>query len=293
MKIGTLEKLRLGFGVYAVDGEGDGGSASDGDGANQSDGGNSDLNGNSNSAISQGSNQTFQESMPEKFRVFEGEGDAATFNLEGSAKKLLDSYVALEKRGGAPESVDDYSIDGTAIGDDFSFDDFKKDEANQSFLKSMHAAGLNNSQVQKVLEFGIKELMPGLTEGSKFLNTEESVNYLQSEVWKDGQEYKENMALANKAYSSLSGELQEKINDPNQPGGTLGNHPLFNEVMALFGKEMREDRPPNQDTGMGDAVNIEELMSSEAYKNPKDPQHKKVSEQVQAYFNKKFPSKAS
>jgi hypothetical protein len=239
------------------------------------------------SAIAAANELPLHEAMPEKFRVFEGEGDAAQFNLEGSAKKLLDSYSALEKRNGAPESPDDYKVESEALGEDFSFDEFKKDETNQAFLKSMHAAGLNNGQVQKVLEYGMKELIPGLMQGNQSLNQEDSIKHMQTEVWTDQKQYAENMNLANRAYSSLSPDLQDKINK------AIGNDPVFLEVMSIFGKEMQEDTSPSETITDDEAVEVEKLMMSEAYRDSKHPEHKKVSQQVAVYFQKKHPQKSA
>lgn len=244
------------------------------------------------SAISSGNEIPFNEAMPEKFRVFDGEGDQSQFNLEASSKKLLESYTALEKRGGAPESPDDYTVDPENISEGFNFDEFKQDETNQAFLKSMHAAGLNNGQVEKVLSYGMKELIPGLMQGNQALSADSTIEHLKNEVWTDPGQYEQNIGMAHRAYSSLPEDLQNEINNAEQAGGAIGNHPVFNKVMALFGKEMREDTPPSESAGMGEAVEIEKLMSSDAYKNPKNPEHKDVSKTVQNYFQKKYSQKA-
>jgi len=246
------------------------------------------------SAISSaGGDLPFNEAVPEKFRVFEGEGDDATFNLEASSKKLLDSYTALEKNNGAPESVDAYSIESDKLGEDFSFDEFKKDETNQAFLKRMHAAGINNKQLKEVLEYGVGELIPSLMSGNQALTQDDALSHMKSEVWSDPAQYNENMALSGRAYSSLPEDLQQEINNAEQSGGAIGNHPVFLKVMALFGKEMGEDTPPSENAGLGDSVEIEKLMLSDAYKDSKHPEHEKVSKQVKAYFESKHPAKAS
>ena len=60
--------------------------------------------------------------------------------------------------------------------------------------------------------------------------------------------------------------------------------------MAQIGATMREDRPLSNTPSVSDSVNIDELMSSDAYKNDKDPNHARVSQQVQNYFKQKYPS---
>lgn len=294
MKLGILERLLFLGILHCNDGTGDGGGSGGegpGDGAPGGDAGDGAGDGGQGSAISAGSALPISEAMPEKFRVFEGEGEEAKFNLEGSASKLIDSYTALEKRGGAPETPDDYAIDGTNISENFNFDEFKSDDTNKAFLKSMHAAGLNNGQVQKVLEYGMKELIPGLMSGNQSLNEADALEHMKNEVWKEGAQYSENMALSGKAYSSLSSELQQEVNNPDQPGGAIGNHPVFLKVMSIFGKEMGEDRSVEETSGLSDQVEVEKLMLSEAYKDSKHPDNAKVSKQVRDFYLAKTKGK--
>ncbi len=237
------------------------------------------------SALAQGDTTPIHERLPEKFRVFDGEGDKKVFNLESSAGKLLESYSHLEKKAGSgetpPESPEGYEIDGKAFGEEFNVEEFMADEGTQSFMKRMHAKGVTNSQMQEILEYGLKEWAPNLVGGNQSLNTDECVQHLKSEIWKTDSEYKENMTAANRAYRSLPKALQEQVNE------RIGNDPLFNQVMALFGKEMAEDTPPTEVTPE-EGAKVEEMMQSEAYKDPKHPQHALVSKQVKAHFEKKF-----
>ena len=55
--------------------------------------------------------------------------------------------------------------------------------------------------------------------------------------------------------------------------------------MAHFGAQMREDAPP-RDVGGGTAQTVEQLMASEAYRNPKHSDHLRVSAQVRAHYDK-------
>lgn len=237
------------------------------------------------SALSSGGEQqlAIHERIPEKFRVFEGEGEAAKFNLEASTSKLADSYSSMEKRLGeghtAPDSPDGYEIDGKAIAEDFDVETFMGDELNKSFLAKAHAHGMSNKQVQMVMEHAMKEMIPNLTAGNKELDSESCTKSLQSEIWKDGAEFKENMGAANRLFRSLPDELREQVD------AKLGNDPLFIQVAAMFGKEMAEDTPPNAPSGNNQA-NIEELMLSDAYKDNKHPQHEAVSKKVRAHFER-------
>jgi len=221
------------------------------------------------------------ESMPEKFRVFDGEGDDAKFNLESSSQKLLDSYSSLEKRGGAPESPEEYSIDAEAMGEGFDAEAFMSDESTKGFLKRMHAKGMSNAQVQEVIDYGLKEWAPNMMQGNVDLTSDQATDHMKTEVWSDPAQYKENMGQANRAYSSLSPDLQNEVNE------RIGNDPVFIKVMAIFGKEMREDTPPLGDTVVSSVMEVEEMMKSDAYKDSKHKDHEAVSKQVRDYFKSK------
>ncbi len=229
------------------------------------------------------------EQIPEKFRVFGGE-DGKDFNLEASTTKLLDSYTSLEKRVGTaeapPESPEGYKLDTEAFGEGFNVEEFMADETNKSFLAKAHAKGMTNSQVQFVVEHALKEFAPSLTQGNADLSAEDCTNTLKTDVWKTDAEYKQNMTAANRAFMSFSEDIRNEIDQ------RLGNDPLFLRVMAEFGREMSEDTPPAE-TNVTEQAKVEELMTSEAYKNPKHPQHEIVSKQVKAYFEKKHPGRAA
>lgn len=240
------------------------------------------------SAISSGGEapKPFAELLPEKFRVFEGDGDAKQFNLEASAGKLWESYAHLEKRVGnyeaPPDTPDAYQLDGKAFGEEFNVEEFMKQEENKSFLAKAHAHGMTNKQVQMVMEHALKDFAPNLMQGQAEMSVEQCVSGLKGEVWKSEAEFKTNMSAANRAFMSLPESLRGTIDK------TLGNNPAFIQAMALFGKEMAEDRPP-QETNTQEQSSIEELMLSDAYKNEKHPQHAQVSARIKAYFEKKFP----
>lgn len=221
------------------------------------------------------------ERIPEKYRVF-GEGDA--FNLEASAQKLADAYGHLEKRLGSgdvpPESPEKYEIDGKELGEGFDVKAFMSDEQNQSFLKRAHALGMTNKQVQMVTEYALKEFAPQLAQGNRVLDSDGAIAALKADTWKTDAELQENMGAALRAFKSLPESLQTVIDKD------LGNNPEFIKVMALFGREMREDSSPAQVTVQGDRIEIEKLMMSDAYKNTKNPEHERVSKQVRDYFER-------
>lgn len=236
-----------------------------------------------------GGGVSLAERFPEKYRVFSGEGDAAAFDINASAAKLADGYANLERRQGAgidapPESPDGYELNGEAIGEQFNAAEFMADETNKGFLKKCHAHGLNNNQVQMVLDHALTEFAPQLMGGEQQLSADQCVESLR-ETWA-GDEYQQNMNSASRAFNALPAELKAEVDK------ALGNNPLFAQVLAQFGAEMAEDSPP-ANVPVAGGFDVEAAMLSEAYQNPKHPEHEAVSKQVQAYFAKKYPGDAA
>lgn len=236
-------------------------------------------------ASSSSESASFTDSVSDKFHVFDGEGDARALNVEASAMKLNESYKQLEQRFGngdaPPESEDGYKLDSEGFAEGFDAEAFMADEGTKGFLKSMHAKGMNNAQVQAVLEYGLNEWAPNLVQGNQELNSESCINSLK-ETWATDAEYQANMGNANRAYRSLPDSMQEEIN------ARIGNDPLFNRVMSMFGAEMSEDKSVSttQAAGVASQAEIETLMLSEAYKNDKHPEHQLVSQKVKSFFNR-------
>ncbi len=222
------------------------------------------------------------ERIPEKFRVF---GEDKALNLEASAAKLLDSYSYLEKKVGAgdlpPDSPDAYALDDKAFGEGVDVRQVMSDEATKGFLKRMHAKGATNAQIQEIMEFGLKEWAPQLMAGNQLLNADQVMQTLRTDVWKTEAEYTQNMGAANRLFRSLPTELQKSVDQ------RLGNDPVFLQVAALFGREIAEDKSPTEThTSAAEQATVEKLMLSDAYRNPKNPDHERISAQVRAYFEK-------
>ena len=228
------------------------------------------------------------EVIPEKFRVVNGED----FDLEGSSRKLAEGYSHLEKRtavqGKYPESHEGYEIDGSKISEDFDAKAFMSEETNQSFLKAAHAKGMTNEQVQFVTEYALKEFAPGMSADAKVLSTEECDAQLK-EVWKSDAEYNQNKAAAFKAFQSITQGNEEEAARLEEK---FGDDPDFIKIMAKFGSEMKEDSAPNIDDVL-QGETIEDLMASDAYKDPKHPNHQSVSKKVQQFYKSKYPDQSA
>ncbi|HFG6845822.1 hypothetical protein U2E19_18815 [Acinetobacter baumannii] len=155
-----------------------------------------------------------------------------------------------------PETADAYKVEI----DGFDFDAFKSNEDNKAFLESAHQAGVTNEQMAVVMK-------------AYDQHTAVQVEALQQD-W--GNDYEANLRFANQAIQAAG--LQ--TTDVDSP--TFGIR-----LAAYFGKALQEDMPP-QNTQQSGAENIQELMASEAYMNESHPDHKRVTAQVQSYYQKTY-----
>ncbi|MDO7530612.1 hypothetical protein Q5M57_01430 [Acinetobacter baumannii] len=155
-----------------------------------------------------------------------------------------------------PETADAYKVEI----DGFDFDAFKSNEDNKAFLESAHQAGLTNEQMSVVMK-------------AYDQHTAVQVETLQQD-W--GNDYEANLRFANQAIQAAG--LQ--TTDVDSP--TFGIR-----LAAYFGKALQEDMPP-QNTQQSGAENIQELIASEAYMDESHPDHKRVTAQVQSYYQKAY-----
>lgn len=256
---------------------GEGGGAGDGGNPGTGDGGGTSL-------LSTGAqNQPGGDDwVPEKFRVM---GDDGKLNIEGSARKLAESYTHLEKQRGtsaAPKTVDEYAP--TVEVDGFKWDEFKADPEMQGFLKAAHAKGITNDQMGFILGEYMNRA-PALVGGAAELDQEAAATELRG-TWKTDAEFQKNIGLAHRAFMSLA--------DPADKGkmDEIGNNPMVIRMLAKIGAEMGEDAPVGN--GQIGQINFEEqqsirdLMESEAYRNPKHDDHERVSAQVRAFYQKTY-----
>lgn len=145
----------------------------------------------------------------------------------------------------------------------------------------MHAKGINNAQLNDVLDYAFNEWAPQLIGGNDAM-TEETCSTALKEVWKSDEEFNNGTGLAFKALKAFAsndsefGSLMEKY----------GNDPDFIQFAARVGKEVHEDSGVDPDTILG-GESIESLMASEAYSNSKHADHANVSAKVKRYYEAK------
>ncbi|WP_183176110.1 hypothetical protein [Acinetobacter sp. AHP123] len=220
--------------------------------------------------LSISNNSSNETAIPEKFKVTAEDGSV---DYKATVAKMNESYSYLEKKVGtgevAPKSVDEYKLER----EDFDFEEFKADESNKEFLTEAHKHGITNKQLDFLLSEYDKRAVD-LVSNSSQIDTDTTVQTLQSD-W--GQDYEKNIFNAVKA-ARACGITDEQINNP-----LIGNNVAFIKMAAYFGSQMTEDKPINNGTPVN--VDIQSLMRSEAFFNPKHPDHKSVKAQIDSYYD--------
>ena len=213
---------------------------------------------------------SIETAIPEKFKVTAEDGSV---DYKATVAKMNESYSYLEKKVGtgevAPKSVDEYKLER----EDFDFEEFKADESNKEFLTEAHKHGITNKQLDFLLSEYDKRAVD-LVSNSSQIDTDTTVQTLQSD-W--GDKYEANIFNAVKA-ARACGITDEQINNP-----LIGNNVAFIKMAAYFGSQMTEDKPINNGTPVN--VDIQSLMRSEAFFNPKHPDHKSVKAQIDSYYD--------
>ena len=231
--------------------------------------------------------------MPEKFRVA---NDAGEFDEAASARKMAESYVALEKHKGpamkAPETPEGYVIEPPKDADGKPIEGvveaFVKDPLFQGIAKKAHAAGIPNEHMQ----FFVNEYLqfaPELLNADKSMTVDEASAEL-SKVWTDKATFDGHVTKAVQAVREFTKDVPD-----DQPGSNarvlakFQNDPDFVAFAARIGGEVKfgEDSPP-VDAATASDVDIESLQKSEAYWKPEHPDHSKVKQKVEQHFARKF-----
>lgn len=222
----------------------------------------------STTALGTADNSSIETAIPEKFKVTAEDGSV---DYKATVAKLSESYSGLEKRVGTgdlpPKTADEYKLERE------DFEEFKSDESNKEFLAEAHKHGITNKQLDFLISEYDKRAVD-LVSNSSQIDTDTTVQTLQSE-W--GDKYEANIFNAVKA-ARACGITDEQINDP-----LIGNNVAFIKMAAYFGSQMTEDKPVSNGTPVN--VDIQSLMRSEAFFNPKHPEHKSVKAQIDSYYD--------
>lgn len=216
--------------------------------------------------------------IPEKYQVRKEDG---TLDIEASSLKLAEAYGHLEKRFGAgdvpPKAAEDYQVTvPDAMKEHWNPDE---DQLYQDFRKEAHAKGMTQAQFDFVMERYFN-LAPQLVNGSRQLSNEDCIAELRQE-WKSEEQFNAELGKSFKALQAYAGSDAEALMNE------YGNDPRVIRLLARVGAEMAEDSSINPGSVLPAGQSVEAMMSSEAYTNPKHPDHARVSKQVQDYWAKK------
>lgn len=231
--------------------------------------------------------------IPEKYRTNKEDG---SLDLEASSRKMSEAYKHLETRMGSgdvpPKTAEEYAVKLEGV-EGFDWEEFKKDEGTQSFLKGAHAKGLTNDQVQYVIGEYMKAA-PGLVEGGVQLSQQDCTAALKS-VWGDEQAMTQNVRASFRATEAFASE-------PGKPGNfdalhaKYGNDPDFIAFTANIGKELKEDTAINGGNVVSDqdfAVKTSELRAQLEAMPQHDPKRAAIKAQLDGLYEQRYSKSKS
>ena len=159
------------------------------------------------------------------------------------------------------------------------------EEMHNQFREEAHKAGLSQGQFEFVMGKYL-ELAPQLVAGAQQVTAEQTVAELKT-AW--GKDYPTQAANAWRGVSQIAQAAGLTV---EQVETELGNSPTFNRIMAAVGAQLREDTSVTTGgsgagaSGMADAG---ALQASEAFRNPRHPEHAATVAKWQAIVTKGVP----
>lgn len=231
--------------------------------------------------------------IPEKYRTMKEDG---SLDMDASARKLAESYKHLETRMGSgdvpPKTAEEYAVKLEGV-EGFNWDEFKKDEGTQSFLKGAHAKGLTNDQVQYVIGEYMKAA-PALIEGGAQLTAQDCTAALKA-VWTDEASMKSNVSASYRATEVFASE-KGKPGSFDALHAKYGNDPDFIAFTANIGKELKEDTAINGGNVTNDGdfkVKTAELRQQLQDLPAHDPKRPGIQAQLDTLYNNRYSATPS
>ncbi len=211
--------------------------------------------------------------LPEKYQV---KADDGALDIEASARKLAEAHGHLEKRLGAgdlpPKTAAEYKVTPPETMGDYKPEE---DAGMTAFLEDAHKAGMTQGQIDAVMKHYFA-VAPTLAGAARALDEAQATEALQKVWGTDEREFKRHAGLAFTAASAAAERAKISMEDIEAAG--LGNNPVFLRLMSALGSEFREDKGAGSTSfQVFGEDQVRELETSEAYTNPRHPDHEKVS----------------
>lgn len=226
--------------------------------------------------------------VPEKFRVYTGEGDDKQLDTAATLAKLGESYGHLERRfrsGDAPPAAaSDYALTIPAdYAEAIDAEALKSNESFAAFTASLHEAGLSQGQFDLVVGEFIKQGIE-LRSAEAFIAAEECQATL-AQVWSEPGQYEAQTLNAAKALAHYGGEQAEALMQRH------GNDPDLLQVLARMGAEIGADRGMPNDPGNAATVTADEVQALQrdltgAYWNAAHPEHEAAKAKVRGFYER-------
>lgn len=216
-------------------------------------------------------------------------------NLESKFGKRIedltnDELVALDKKFGAPESVDGYELN---LPEELVKDDPILRNIGQNFLD----AGIPKEKASKLMEGVMSQIeeQVKMEQADIQIKNEENIKTLRQEF---GTAFDERIVMANQALKEFGG--QDAIEAITQAG--LASNPAIVKMLSEVGKLIAEDKPVGgkESTSFGitpseAAAKIAELNSDPAFlarvTNPNAPGHKEATAERERLYRIKAGKK--
>lgn len=215
--------------------------------------------------------------LPEKYRVTGADGQ---LDMAASSKKLGEGYGALAKKLGTgdapPENAAAYQFQPPEEFKDLKFDDPK----SNAFRDACHKQGITQAQYQFLMGEYLGVVQEVFGEAAEQSATE--AREALQQVWKSPAEYEAGLSNAQRAIDSAPENVRNKLWE------RYGRDPEFIQFAASFGKEMGEDRTPNNTQTAGYGNDVAALMKHPAYRDAKHPEHAAISARVVALSQKAY-----
>lgn len=211
--------------------------------------------------------------VPEKFLVKNAAGE---IDHAATSRKMAASYLHLEKRIGTgdlpPADPAGYKLERRPIEGVQASDP----EAMKPIIARLHAAKLTQGQLQEVFN-----IYDDLVEQGQTITKQQADQATATLRGAWGDKFDAKLADAKFALAAVaSGAEREHII------ARYGADPVILQVLAIAGAELRESPMTAMDPAQ--MTSIDELRGSEAYNNPKHPDHKRVAALVADAYSKGY-----